>query len=233
MLRPEHDMAKKNKVAEARKAFVQARASATGKTTAEDKAKFRQRFEKLATTQQGRKKIADVTGIAGIRKELKTAYAKPSTTTGTTNTTTGTTNTTSNLSKFVGTPAPKVSEAKMESGLRANPRVKKMSEAQFEAKLRATAKPVFPAKTESGTSTTKKVVIGAGIAGAAYGLSNRAYKLSQIADLNARTSALGMNPAEVQAQLQGIGYKPESIGSAVRGWYRANFGGGGARPLGR
>lgn len=174
MLRPEHTMAKKNdKVAEARKAFVQARVAKTGKMGAEDKAKFRQRFEKLAASPEGRKKIADVTGVAGVRKELKSAFGKPPTTT---TTSTTTTTTTSNLSKYVGTPKSKTSEAKMESA------------------LRASATPKFPASTTKSaqTSTTgaqglsniQKVLLGGGAAAVATATLRR-LNLDRIAKANA------------------------------------------------
>lgn len=171
-------MAKKNdKVAAARKAFVQARVAKTGRTAAEDRAKFRQRFEKLATSPEGRKAIQQITGITGIRKQLKSAYVKPSTTT-TTSTTTTSTSTTSNLSNYVNTPAAKTSEARMESG------------------LRASATPKFPASTtrsaQTSTSTTgaqglsniQKVLLGGGAAAVATATLRR-LNLDRIAKANA------------------------------------------------
>jgi hypothetical protein len=67
---------KNNKVARARKTFVQARVQATGKSSAEDRAKFRKRFENLSATQEGRKRIAEVTQVKGIRKELAQTQKK-------------------------------------------------------------------------------------------------------------------------------------------------------------
>lgn len=80
-------MAKKDSVSAARKAFVKARSEATGKTSAEDKTKFRARFETLAATKEGRIKIQQVTGLSGIRKDLAAAYppkSKPATNGGST-----------------------------------------------------------------------------------------------------------------------------------------------------
>jgi hypothetical protein len=84
-------MAKKKNVTAARRVFVQSRATATGKTSAEDRAKFRERFEKLASTKEGRAKIQEVTQIQGVRKALASEYGKKSTKTKTTTATTPTT----------------------------------------------------------------------------------------------------------------------------------------------
>lgn len=71
-------MAKKNDIAkQARRKFVQARASATGKTDADAKAKFRARFDKLIQTKEGRQQIANVTGMSGIKKALAASAPKP------------------------------------------------------------------------------------------------------------------------------------------------------------
>ena len=105
---------KMNKVAEVRKAFVQSRVQATGKTGKEARAQFRQRFDKLATTAQGRATIQKATGLKGVKKELASAY-KPKTST----TSTTTTTTTKNL-RGVGVAAPtKRTEARTESAMRA------------------------------------------------------------------------------------------------------------------
>ena len=64
-------MAKKyDPIKDARRKFVQSRVSSTGKTDSESKAKFRQRFDKLSSTKEGRQRIAQVTNVAGIRKAL-------------------------------------------------------------------------------------------------------------------------------------------------------------------
>lgn len=66
-------MSKKN-ITAARRAFVKTRVESTGKQSADDRAKFRERFEKLASTKEGRVKIQEVTGIQGVRKALATEY---------------------------------------------------------------------------------------------------------------------------------------------------------------
>lgn len=225
MLRPERDMAKNNKVAAARKAFVQARAEKTGRTTSEDKAKFRERFEKLAATKEGRAKIQEVTGLSGIRKELKSAYSAPTTTTTKTTTTTTTRKT----------------EAQSETAMRSNPLpygvVRPKTETSTKsATTTAASTSSRAASTDSmkGLNAIQKTLIGGGAAAAVgaatYGLSNRAYKLAQIKNISTQASALGMNPAEVNAQLRGLGYKPKSIGKAAsargRGFIGSLRGGG-------
>jgi len=219
-------MAKKNKVTQVRRGYVQSRAEKTGKTSAEDKAKFRQRFEKLATTSSGRAKIQKVTGLSGVRKDLRAAYSAPKSKTVTSNTN----NTGSSLPGFGVAANRTYTEAQTEIALRSNSTPYKAPVQKHSVDV--TIKPLS-ASQSSGTSTTKKVVIGAGIAGGAYALSNRAVKLQQIANLNAKTSALGMNAAEVQAQLQGLGYRPTGIGGAAKGLFRGRFGGGASRLLGR
>ena len=105
-------MAKKKNVTVARRAFVQSRASATGKTSAEDRAKFRERFEKLASTKEGRAKIQEVTQIQGVRKALASEYGKKSTKTKTTTVT---------IPGFGVAGSRRETEGQMESRLRANP----------------------------------------------------------------------------------------------------------------
>lgn len=57
-------------IKDARRKFVQSRVAATGRSDAESKAKFRQRFDKLSSTKEGRQQIAKVTNVAGIRKAI-------------------------------------------------------------------------------------------------------------------------------------------------------------------
>jgi hypothetical protein len=57
-------------VKDARRKFVQSRVAATGRSDAESKAKFRQRFEKLSSTKEGRQQIAKITNVAGVRKAI-------------------------------------------------------------------------------------------------------------------------------------------------------------------
>lgn len=57
-------------VKDARRKFVQSRVAATGRSDADSKAKFRQRFEKLSSTKEGRQKIAKITNVAGVRKAI-------------------------------------------------------------------------------------------------------------------------------------------------------------------
>lgn len=102
---------KMNKVAEVRKAFVQSRVQATGKTTKEARAQFRQRFDKLATTAQGRATIQKATGLKGVKKELASAYKPKTSTTSTT--------TTKKLSGVGVAAAPSRTEAQTESAMRA------------------------------------------------------------------------------------------------------------------
>ena len=65
-------MAKKkvDTVTEARRKFVQARVSATGRSDAASKAQFRARFDELSKNKEGRQKIAKKTGVTGVRKAL-------------------------------------------------------------------------------------------------------------------------------------------------------------------
>ena len=199
-------MAKNDKVAQARKLFVQARAEKTGQTTAEAKAKYRERFEKLAATKEGRAKIQQLTGLQGVRKELKSAYGQKNTTKSTT-----TTDTTSTKIPGVGVAAPVTkTEAQTEIYLRSQP---KSYKAIYQSKSGTAAQ--TSAKTSSGGGLSKSGLIktGAVVAGG-YAVADRAYRLSQIQKVGAQASTLGMNPAEVQASLRGLGYKPQSLGKA-------------------
>lgn len=67
-----------------KRAFVQARMKATGRSDAASRAKFRARFDSLASTKEGRQKIATVTGMGGIKKLIKpsTSTAAKSTSAG-------------------------------------------------------------------------------------------------------------------------------------------------------
>lgn len=198
-------MAKNDKVAQARKLFVQARAEKTGQTTAEAKAKYRERFEKLAATKEGRAKIQQLTGLQGVRKELKSAYGQKSTTKSTT------TDTTSTKIPGVGVAAPVTkTEAQTEIYLRSQP---KSYKAIYQSKSGTAAQ--TSAKTSSGGGLSKSGLIktGAVVAGG-YAVADRAYRLSQIQKIGAQASTLGMNAAEVQASLRGLGYKPQSLGKA-------------------
>lgn len=64
-------------IKDARRKFVQSRVSATGRSDAESKAKFRQRFDKLSSSKEGRQKIAQITNVAGIRKALAQSNKGP------------------------------------------------------------------------------------------------------------------------------------------------------------
>ena len=182
-------MAKKNKVTQVRRAYVQSRAEKTGKTSAEDKAKFRQRFEKLATTSSGRAKIQKVTGISGVRKDLRAAYSAPKSKTPTNNTN----NTGSSLPGFGVAPKRTYTEAQTETALRSNP----MS---YSAPVQKHSVDVTPTRVSassnqaSGLSNAQKVLLAGGATGAGA-LALRRMRLDAIDRANQAAAAAAKKAA--------------------------------------
>jgi hypothetical protein len=151
-------MAKKNKVTQVRRAYIQSLAEKTGKTSTEDKAKFRQRFEKLATTPSGRAKIQQVTGLSGVRKNLRAAYSAPKSKTSTNNTK----NTGSSLPGFGVAAKRTYTEAQTETAFRSNPMPYKAPVQKYSVDVVRT--PVS-ASQSSGLSNAQKVLLVGGGAG--------------------------------------------------------------------
>lgn len=197
-------MAKKNKVTQVRRAYVQSRAEATGKTSAQDRAKFRQRFDKLATTSSGRAKIQEVTGISGVRKDLRSAYSAPKS--GTQSLTSDTSTTKSSLPGFGVAGKRTYTEAQTEMKLRANPKsYNVVRQTNKTGSKNKTSSPI--SGTNKGLSGIQNALIGGGAAAALYGASNRAFRLNQIASQNRSWSRLGLDSPATQAQLEGMGGK--------------------------
>ena len=186
-------MAKKNKVTQVRRAYVQSRAEKTGKTSAEDKARFRQRFEKLATTSSGRAKIQKVTGLSGVRKDLRAAYSAPKSKTATSNTN----NTGSSLPGFGVAANRTYTEAQTETALRSNP----MS---YSAPVQKHSVDVTPTRVSassnqaSGLSNAQKVLLAGGATGAGA-LALRRMRLDAIDRANQAKAAAAAKKAAASA----------------------------------
>ena len=184
-------MAKKNKVAQVRRAYVQSRAEATGKTSAQDRAKFRQRFDKLATTSSGRAKIQEVTGISGVRKDLRSAYSAPKS--GTQSLTSDTSTTKSSLPGFGVAGKRTYTEAQTEMKLRANP-------TPYKAPVQKYSVDVTPTQVSrssnqgSGLNNTQKVLLAGGATGAGA-LALRRMRLDAIDRANQAKSAAAKKAA--------------------------------------
>jgi hypothetical protein len=184
-------MAKKNKVTQVRRAYVQSRAEKTGKTSAEDKAKFRQRFEKLATTSSGRAKIQKVTGISGVRKDLRAAYSAPKSKTVTSNTN----NTGSSLPGFGVAANRTYTEAQTEIALRSNP----MSySAPVQKHSVDVVRTPLSASQSSGLSNAQKVLLAGGATGAGA-LALRRMRLDAIDRANQAKAAAAAKKAAASA----------------------------------
>ena len=182
-------MAKKNKVTQVRRAYVQSLAEKTGKTSTEDKAKFRQRFEKLATTSSGRAKIQQVTGLSGVRKDLRAAYSAPKSKTPTGNTN----NTGSSLPGFGVAAKRTYTEAQTETALRSNPMPYKAPVQKYSVDVVRT--PVSASSNQSsGLSNAQKVLLVGG--GAGFGaLALRRMRLDEIDRANQAKAAAAKKAA--------------------------------------
>lgn len=231
-------MAKKNKVTQVRRAYVQSRAEKTGKTSAEDKAKFRQRFEKLATTSSGRAKIQKVTGISGVRKDLRAAYSAPKSKTATSNTN----NTGSSLPGFGVAANRTYTEAQIETALRSNP----MS---YSAPVQKHSVDVTPTRVSassnqaSGLSNAQKVLLAGGATGAGA-LALRRMRLDAIDRANQAKAAAAKKAAASAPRASSkpkvrttTGPRPGSLsaraGAGVRGGQYGQGGRGGGGLLKR
>ena len=203
-------MAKKNKVTQVRRAYVQSRAEKTGKTSAEDKAKFRQRFEKLATTSSGRAKIQKVTGISGVRKDLRAAYSAPKSKTPTNNTN----NTGSSLPGFGVAPKRTYTEAQTETALRSNP----MS---YSAPVQKHSVDVTPTRVSassnqaSGLSNAQKVLLAGGATGAGA-LALRRMRLDAIDRANQAKAAAAAKASSKPKVRTTTGPRSTSLSARVR-----------------
>lgn len=178
-------MAKKNKVTQARRAYVQSRAESTGKTSASDRAQFRQRFEKLASTKAGRAKIQEVTGISGIRKDLRSAYSAPKS--NTQKLTDDSSSPKSSLPGFGVAAKRTYTEAQTEMKLRANPTPYKASVQKYSVDVTPT-QVSRPSNQSSGLNNTQKVLLAGGATGVGA-LALRRMRLDAIDRANQAKSA--------------------------------------------
>jgi hypothetical protein len=219
---------KMNKVTQARKAFVQARVQATGKTTKEARAQFRQRFDKLASSSTGRQTIAKVTGQKGIRKELAASYTPKST---------SVTKANKKISGVGVASTPRKSEAQSEAAMRARG-VSNRSARDAKAYRPSASKKSGYVDGRDGNRNTKAgvgLIAAAGAGAAALGVRGAAAKGARMDA--AQRASLARPAAEYEAMFgkRPSAMTPRSFGGNVRGGFGAMFGraGGGLRSHGR